>query len=229
MLHLIRRTKAGRRPRTIALAIVGTGLVAVLITTLGPSSDELTAVKPDDIAFLGTFRGRPLAWDACNAITWTFNRGGASQQISDATHEAVATMAATSGFDFAFVGYTDSLHPQGTRAEPLAADVHVEIVADQQSDVLAMGDWGATDLRHEAGAITGAVVALNSDGLGYHGTDPGRGSWHSLVVHELGHVLGLGHSPDSNDLMHADWSNTPGVLSSRDIAGLRILRGQSSC
>lgn len=68
---------------------------------------------------------------------------------------------------------------------------------------------------------TAGSVRMVVSVLGAEASFPERAE--QLIVHELGHVLGIGqHSPDSGDLMHGG-SPTRSTLSARDAATVRVL------
>lgn len=47
----------------------------------------------------------------------------------------------------------------------------------------------------------------------------------TVLLHELGHSLGLGHSSDSNAVMFASYSGARRTLSADDIAGIQAIYG----
>lgn len=179
--------------------------------------------------FLGTVGGVPVTWDACAPIRWELNPGRVSEATVRTIHEAVDAMEAASGFNFEFDGLTTVRQPTGAAVGRRGADLHVEIVPPEASELLSLADWGRTDLRHEGGRATQAVVALSVDGEGILEPGFGPSSWGGLVLHELGHVLGLDHVADPTAMMHSDLEVRPGRPGPDDLAGLAALRSRSSC
>ena len=49
--------------------------------------------------------------------------------------------------------------------------------------------------------------------------------FHSIVLHEIGHALGLGHSSDSNSVMASAYQGSRRTLQGDDIAGIQALYG----
>jgi len=55
--------------------------------------------------------------------------------------------------------------------------------------------------------------------------DWGRRSLHLTALHEVGHILGLGHSPDSSALMYGGYDDSHLALTDQDLAGLHSIYG----
>lgn len=216
-----------RFPRyaSVAVATIGAiGLVAGSAAFWWVQRDDRasTGESIDGYEYLGVVDGVPVTWDACQPITWTLDGGRASDATSSTVRRAVDEMEGLSGFDFE---PADSADAAGG-APPM---VRIEIVAPEDSDLLPPEDWGRTDVRHVGRRATFALVALSIDGEGILDDGFGPSSWGGLTLHELGHVLGLGHVDDPSSLMHPALDVRPGRPSEVDLAGLSDLRDRSSC
>lgn len=74
-------------------------------------------------------------------------------------HEAVATMAAASGFEFIFVGDTDARHPQGMRGDPPTADIHVTGFESSATSRIASDTMKYRDLSAAVGIGEGPLMS----------------------------------------------------------------------
>lgn len=217
--------------RSTILMVVATA--AAVLALGGPWRNDSPSVPARSLAddrFLDTDNGTPLTWSRCRPIRWVFNAGGVDKQIVLIVHGAVDHVAAASGFEFDFVDYTDGVADTATDVrEQFGADLIIEIVPDDATDLLSGREWGRTDVRPQDGRIIDAVVAISA--AAEHRLPVGFdvSSWGALVLHELGHVLGLAESPNPDDLMFPILEESAGRLSDDDLAGLKQLADAGAC
>ena len=101
------------------------------------------------------------------------------------------------------------------RADTAGAD----IVA-YSTQALGEDRAGQTDVRWSAGGtIHSAVITLARQDQ--QGRAIGQDIMHAIAVHEIGHALGMSHSPDPLDVMYP--STRTGSLTARDLATFRLL------
>lgn len=62
-----------------------------------------------------------------------------------------------------------------------------------------------------------AIGLMDMNGNNYKSEDV-----YQIILHEFGHILGLGHSPDQNDVMFANWTH-PDKPSKNDILVLNLI------
>lgn len=181
----------------------------------------------------------PVTWDPCQQIHYEINPDGApgsAEETRAFVEEAVARVAAVTGLQFAYDGRTDrrpSIEeepgPGDSRGEPvLIAWATEDEVDDLEGDVAGIG--GPTSRGGLVGRlryVSGNVV-LDIDSYDDVKDEGARAAYQrAVLLHELGHVVGLDHVDSRSELMFADHVGQvdfgPG-----DLKGLARL-GKGSC
>lgn len=182
-------------------------------------------------AFLYEHAGRPVAFDPCRPVHYVVRPDGAPAGGEQLLAQAVGQLSVATGLVLVQDGTTGEA-PSDERAPH-----QPERYGDRWAPVLIAWSDEAQDPRL-AGTVGGYAgpVGLDPDGRGMRlvtgqvvldtaVTDPA--SQLTLLLHELGHLVGLDHVPDAGDLMHessaAVPAYTPGAL-----RGLHQL-GQGRC
>lgn len=190
--------------------------------------------------------GSPVRWDACSPILLEVATAdvpptvGAAAFVAD-VEEAVARLRAASGLDLVMLGTTDE-RPSNARPP-----YHPEREADRWAPVLvgwADPTGGPTPLRDVDRGV-GIPVAVGPAGdrtyvsgqvvLNAARTDLRPGyedratSWGATILHELAHVLGLGHVADPDALMSVHPGSGPVDLADGDLAGLAAVGAEAGC
>lgn len=232
------------------VAVVAAVAGAVLVADVGglaadptaPGSAEgrpaVASEAPADHAFLAAIDGHPVAWDPCTPIRWTMNTGGAPADVGNEVRAAIGRIAAASAFEFTYVGPTAAI-PQrdwvvagsdgaGTGYAPLI----VAFVDAASTDLLDPGhpaNGGADRIRSPTGAMyVSGSVAIDVAYLRDYDRGFGPGTLGGLLLHELGHALGLDHVASRSEVMNPVISAGPGELGPGDRIGLATL-GSSRC
>ncbi len=161
--------------------------------------------------------GSPVRWNPCEPIRWVLDANHAPEQGRQALSLAMARITAVSGLEFEFVGMTDELPdaerslvtegPDGPRWAPvLVAWVPADSIDLPLSD---MERGVAVPVAVREGGdrvfVTGQVV-LNADKTLLPMFEDRHASWGAVLLHELGHLVGLDHVSDPEQLM----APTPG-------------------
>lgn len=216
----------------------------VTLTSEGPSVPQPLSRPPQVETGIGAFTfmltqpddpHRPVTYDPCQAIEYQVNDLLAPPGTAGIVKRAVARISRATGLQFRYVGRTDRL-PDYTESllrpsrEPVViAWTTPEAVPELAGEVAGLG--GSTPRLHDFSGdleyVTGAV-ALDAPALHEILTRPeGVAQVGAIVIHELAHIVGLGHVGDPHELMYDD--NAGQVdLGPGDREGLALL-GSGRC
>lgn len=178
-------------------------------------------------------------WDSCRGpITWKFTTGNAPDGALKQVKGAFARVHAATGLDFSYLGTTD-VTPKPSGAPASGADLVIGWVgqrafSDQYGGAVGVG--GATyysNYRLANGdrvnrAAQGGVV-LNA---GFDDLANGFGSgftWGEVLMHELGHVIGLSHVDSSKQLMYERVTRGLARFGAGDLNGFRKVGDTFGC
>jgi hypothetical protein len=184
--------------------------------------------KHGEYAFGRVEDGQPVRWCAPE-IRLLINDSQAPAGALKDFRQAMAQVSVASGIRLHIVGNTDLVADSTShlRAGDPYPEVLVSWARPHESDLMAAGASGVTTAnpaRTDAGMrlVTGAVI-FNTDHDALYRPGFGKGMTRgNLYLHELIHLLGLGHV-DSDELMAATiGADTPAGLSTGDREGLRI-------
>jgi len=171
---------------------------------------------PSDVSlarpYMATDGARPVSWNSCAPIDYVVNLSGAPSFAKADLDAAMAKISAATGFRFVQVGQTSQI-PQANWADSQRlgrsgwAPLIIAFATPKQSNLFdagadQLGNGGSAWVQGPRGKVDVSGEIIINSATSY---DPGFGAGThlaSLFLHELGHVVGLSHSPDPNSFMY---------------------------
>ncbi|HEY2332654.1 MAG TPA: matrixin family metalloprotease [Acidimicrobiales bacterium] len=190
--------------------------------------------------------GVPVRYNPCSGpINYVINPAGAPAGGTDEVNAAFATLSALTGLSFHFAGLTTETHVKiGSGSRPIKdglghwSPVLVDWTSAAQEPALAgavlgyggsTSVWSSSDPSYNKAYVTGEVV-FDTDLTGVApGFGPGatRGN---LLLHEMGHLVGLDHVTDPNQIMYPSLSaQAPNGYGAGDRNGLAHVGSGAGC
>jgi hypothetical protein len=188
--------------------------------------------------FLDTQDKQPVRWDPCRPIHYVIRDTAATPSDADAAIvAAVAVASRASGLSFVYDGKVDEAPVRQRQPfQPRYGDRWAPVLiawSDTKETPDLVGHGGLTiPLSRTASAqsrfayVSGTIV-LNTQSVQQAHLNGDAVYPPNLIQHELGHLIGLDHVGDADELMNADGKATPGY-GPGDLRGLAVL-GSGSC
>ena len=218
----------------LALGALGGGLLALQrFVAAGPraSKEEHAFIRAD---------GFRVRWNPCTPIHYVINPGIAPAGSVEDVHEAVRRVSSATGIAFEYDGLTREIPTRGREAYMPAR------YGDRWAPVLiAWVDPTRTNIEFQRNGHTAAAVAapltppLDAEvlvsgwvAMNLHDPNPPGfsrpGDQGPVLLHELGHIMGLGHVAAAGEIMEPSGGEVtdfgPG-----DLEGLRLLGSSQGC
>ncbi|SDP09692.1 Matrixin [Klenkia soli] len=189
------------RVRVAALLLVVVEVPLLLAMLVAQLADPTPARAAGEHAFLQRAAdGTPVTWDPCSPIGYVVNWDHAPDGAVQLVAEAVDTVEAATGLTFTALGST-RLTPATTRATdalPAGAEVLVAWAPAADDPLFRTGDVVGWARPVPVGPVYGrGQVALDADWYADATPEQAR----AVLLHELGHLVGLDHVEDTSQLM----------------------------
>ncbi|MCU1692393.1 MAG: putative cell wall binding repeat 2-containing protein [Frankiales bacterium] len=213
--------------------------VAVLGAVAAPDASaalvgSATSYRLSTVANPVLDRSEVVRWDPCSTIGYRINAAlGGRQALAD-VKTAVARLSASSGLSFRYLGTTTYV-PTAGRAPLPGSPLVVAWAARTASSHLGAGEvghggWRATatatgHYRVSSGYVVVRAGAPLAMGFGA-GVTRGR-----VLLHELGHAVGLDHVSDRTMVMNTTVSTSSPVATYQagDLSGLSRVGRAAGC
>jgi hypothetical protein len=182
----------------------------------------------------------PVAYDPCEPVHYVLSPGGAPDGAEPLVHAAVARIGEVTGLRFVYDGYSEEpmlvdrpvYQPEryGDRWPPVLIGWQTEQEQpDLAGDVIGQAGSAAVSLGSGPRVYVTGTVALDGPQI-----TPllerrnGRAVVQAVVLHELGHLVGLAHVDDADQLMFPEVQDDLTELADGDLTGLARL-GAGPC
>ena len=202
-----------------------------------------TAAAPTSTSFTfgSLLDGKPVRWDPCNPIRWTSNTSRGPAGGLGVLKAAVAQIAAQTGTTWTYAGASNAVPGAGylpsttrTAYPPVLLGWtdgrSSDLLASQPANVLGMARNAWFGVRRADGS---SVAALRAGVVALDATDrlplTGPLSWQAVALHELSHVVGLGHTSDPRQLLAPVLPRYLAGLQAGDRAGLTRVGRAGGC
>lgn len=203
------------------------------------TAPAVTAAQGSGYTLTRTEDGAPVRYDPCEPIHYVIREANAPAGADRMIQDAVAKTARATGLEFVY---------DGTTTEPPSADrakYQPGRYGDRWAPVLI--SWTTP---HEMPSFIGDVAGFGGSSPVQAGQEPwvyvtgqvqldgpaaqkliDQGSVaevEAIILHEMGHVVGLGHSENKQDLMYRSTDGSVTGFGAGDLAGLALL-GNGPC
>ncbi len=188
-------------------------------------------------------------WNPCQVIGYRVNLAGAPAKALDDVKIAIANVARTTGLKYAYRG-TTTLIPGATKTflSPYPKDTQLVIAwvkpgtskhLPASSNYVGYGGWLSVGRPAKFGSnsyypITQGFVVVDRTrtmptGFGLGDPNGLQGTWGQLVMHELGHTVGLTHVSDKTQLMYPYLQHREAAWGLGDLGGLYNVGSRLGC
>ncbi len=202
---------------------------------------------PNSSTAFSYLMGEKYRWNPCTPITYMVNPNGAPADWAADVTGALQRVTSAAGLRFQYLGTTTAI-PQGIGTDT-TANLLIAYLRPGQSPLIPVGEarnglagkGGAAGIPVNTasgvqGRLTGGTVALNLDivrglpaGFGKGRTTGYVGTRGQLLMHEIGHAMGLGHVNSEPQIMYPQMGAKYASWGAGDLAGLTSVGAKGGC
>lgn len=200
----------------------------------GPAHAPAGGGDPAAFGFLFPNAGRPGRWNPCDVVRYRVNANRAPAGAVADLDEAIRRVSEASGVRFVNDGATNEMPQADASGNYSNTSTIIAWAAPGESSMLhgsAAGIGGAAGVYTPDGRIrlTRGFVVIDAGAPVAPGFGGGA-TQGALLLHELGHMVGLDHSGDRGQIMFSTVSSTtPPSWGAGDRNGLTQVGAQGGC
>jgi hypothetical protein len=169
-------------------------------------------------------------WDPCKPISWVFNPAGGYTGSLRTITRAIQYVSEATGITFRYLGRTNKVAFRDT-PRSAGAKLLISWATPQQVPRLAGSVVGSagSDSGWDGYYKHGQVVLDRTQNLrpGFHTS--GGYDWGQVMLHELGHIMGLRHVASTGAIMYGETSHSVHRYTAGDLGGLRAVGAARPC
>jgi len=218
----------------VALGLTATGSpgLAAEDTASTSLSAERARGNPKAYKFVDKINGEPVHWDPCRRIGWGVNPKKSPKRAVPHAKEAMQRVKQATGLRFKYQGRTDA-NPKKFGTYP--KDTNLVMGWGRPKATGGAAGLGGPQWLSNGRIINGFVV-LNyryndkiAPGFGRGPKSGYQGTLGQLMMHELGHAMGLDHVGDKRQIMYGTMTRKKATWGAGDQNGLRKVGKAAGC
>jgi hypothetical protein len=232
--------------RVLTRSVVAVAAVAVVSLSTVPgsaatgsafSASQKPPGSPKAFKFAIKVHGQPVHWNKCQTIDYRFSRSKAPAHALKQVKHAIKLLHRGSGLRFSYLGRT-KLIPGNTTKLPGKTRLIIGWSTPAKSRVLAQSGGAEAGVGGFSYMLNGEIiqgsVVLNRKVRLTNGFGPGpkvgsQGTVGELLLHELGHAVGLAHVRSQSQIMFPELTRKTARYGAGDLNGLAKVGRDRRC
>jgi hypothetical protein len=232
--------------RVLTRSVVAVAAVAVVSLSTVPgsaatgsafSASQKPPGSPKAFKFAIKVHGQPVHWNKCQTIDYRFSRSKAPAHALKQVKHAIKLLHRGSGLRFSYLGRT-KLIPGNTTKFPGKTRLIIGWSTPAKSRVLAQSGGAEAGVGGFSYMLNGEIiqgsVVLNrkvrlTNGFGTGPKVGSQGTVGELLLHELGHAVGLAHVRSQSQIMFPELTRKTARYGAGDLNGLAKVGRDRRC
>lgn len=194
---------------------------------------------PRAFNFIAKIDGEPVHWNKCQRIGYRVSMKRAPSRAVPQVKEAVRRVAAASGLKFQYQGHS-SVRPFPNKDYQKGTELVVGWLRPGEDGFPSGAAGVGGPLYYTSGPDEGRIIKgyvqlnanLNNDLANGFGSGPRtgyQGTKGQLLMHEIGHAVGLDHVGDERQILYDTLTRKKAVFGAGDVNGLERVGKVRSC